>query len=239
MLTGKRAFAGDEVSDVLASVLAREPDWTLLPHGLSPIIGTFLKRCLHKDRKQRIGDAQSFRLALEGAFDTHETTPSSGAQTPRRWRERVAWAGVIVLLIALVSTLAMMYVRTQTASKVSRLQITPTGTAALSLSAFDQDLAITPDGSRVVYVGNNGTQLFVRALDALEPVALARGELRAPFISLDGQWVGYIDNGQTIRKIALNGGPPVNVLRSFSGGFRGATWTADDSVVFGSLEGGL
>ena len=70
MLTGNRAFAGDEVSDVLASVLAREPDWTLLPFGLSPVLATYIKRCLHKDRKHRIGDVQTLRLALEGAFDT-------------------------------------------------------------------------------------------------------------------------------------------------------------------------
>ena len=70
MLTGRRAFGGDEVSDVLASVLAREPDWTLLPHELSPVLGAFLKRCLHKDRSERIGDAQSLRLALDGAFET-------------------------------------------------------------------------------------------------------------------------------------------------------------------------
>jgi serine/threonine protein kinase len=80
MLTGKRAFAGDEVSDVLASVLAREPDWTLLPPGLSPVIATYIKRCLHKDRRQRIGDAQSLRLSLEGAFET---------SAPPRWPARV------------------------------------------------------------------------------------------------------------------------------------------------------
>ena len=70
MLTGTRAFAGDDVSDVLASVLAREPDWTRLPSNLSPALGTYIRRCLEKNPKQRIADAQDMRLALEGAFDT-------------------------------------------------------------------------------------------------------------------------------------------------------------------------
>jgi serine/threonine protein kinase len=70
MLTGRRAFAGHEGTDALASVLTREPDWTLLPAGLSPAIGPYLKRCLQKNRKQRIGDAQTMRLAVEGAFET-------------------------------------------------------------------------------------------------------------------------------------------------------------------------
>ena len=74
MLTGTRAFAGDDVSDVLASVLAREPDWTRLPSDLSPALGTYIRRCLEKNPKQRIADAQDMRLALEGAFD--------GAQLP-------------------------------------------------------------------------------------------------------------------------------------------------------------
>ena len=82
MLTGRRAFAGDDVSDALASVLAREPDWTLLPRGLSPVLVTYLKRCLHKDRKQRIGEVQTVRLALEGAFETGEPgrSPSRAAR---------------------------------------------------------------------------------------------------------------------------------------------------------------
>ena len=77
--------------------------------------------------------------------------------------------------------------------RVSRLPITPSGAAALTINGSDRDLAITPDGSRVVYVGNRGTQLFVRALDALEPVAVFTGAPRGPFVSPDGQWIGFVD----------------------------------------------
>jgi serine/threonine protein kinase len=77
MLTGTRAFAGDDVSEVLASVLAREPDWARLPSTLSPALGTYLRRCLHKNAKQRIADAPDIRLALEGAFET--AIPQAGA----------------------------------------------------------------------------------------------------------------------------------------------------------------
>ena len=77
MLTGTRPFAGDDVSDVLASVLAREPDWTRLPSTLSPALGTYIRRCLHKNPKQRIGDVQDVRLALEGAFDATASPPAA------------------------------------------------------------------------------------------------------------------------------------------------------------------
>jgi len=83
----------------------------------------------------------------------------------------------------------------------------------------------------VVYVGNSGTQLFVRALDALEPVAIASGgDVRGPFISPNGQWVGFID-GTTLRKVAITGGPPIT-LTSVDSISRGATWVPDDTIIF-------
>ena len=69
MLTGRRAFPGEEIADVIAAVLTREPDWTRLPAGLSPGVATLLRRCLHKDRTQRIRDIGDAWLALDGAFD--------------------------------------------------------------------------------------------------------------------------------------------------------------------------
>ena len=82
MLTARRAFAGDEVSDTLASVLAREPDWALLPATVPPVLGTYLRRCLHKEPRQRIHDIADVRLALEGAFETAPGNAGSQGQDP-------------------------------------------------------------------------------------------------------------------------------------------------------------
>ena len=79
------------------------------------------------------------------------------------------------------------------AARVTRTTISASGAAALTISGVDRDLAITPDGSRVVYVGNRSRQLFVRALDALEPVAVFTGAPRGLFVSPDGQWIGFVD----------------------------------------------
>jgi serine/threonine protein kinase len=107
MLTGERPFAGEETSDVLASVLAREPDWGLLPAGLSPALAAFMKRCLHKDRKQRIGDAQSVRLALEGAFDGIVTqTPASTLASSSVMRRRYLAPAIASLVTAAVASVA-------------------------------------------------------------------------------------------------------------------------------------
>jgi len=107
MLTGTRAFAGGEVSEVLASVLAREPDWTLLPRGLSPTLASFIKRSLHKDPKQRVPDIAAMRLALDGVFDSG-SSQSVGLATAARptWRQlpaasrphnRIGFCAVVLL----------------------------------------------------------------------------------------------------------------------------------------------
>src|SRR5438046_10667679 len=69
MLTGTRAFAGEDVTDTLAAVVRAEPDWNLMPRHVSPTLLVFLRRSLEKDPRQRVGDIRDVRLALEGAFD--------------------------------------------------------------------------------------------------------------------------------------------------------------------------
>ena len=174
MLTGTRAFAGDDVSDVLASVLAREPDWTRLPCNLSPALGTYIRRCLEKNPKQRIADAQDMRLALEGAFDG-AALPSGPPVTTRTATAWVVGALAVGAVVAGVVVWAISRPPPPLQPQVLRLQIVPSGTAALTIprsGSGQRAMAITRDGSHVVYVGNLGTQLLVRALDSLDPVAV-------------------------------------------------------------------
>ena len=229
MLTGTRAFAGDDVSEVLASVLAKEPDWGRLPPSLSPMLGTFLKRCLHKNPKQRIADAQDIRLALEGAFET--TMPQAGAPVVPVWR-LAAFAGAAALAAgAAVATLMWFAMRAAepVPHRVTRLPIAFSPTT-LTAAGSAGDLAITPDGSRVVYVGNNGTQLFVRTLDALEPLAVFTGTPAGPFVSPDGRWIGFSNDTNVLKKVAVAGGAAIT-LAKVDGVPRGATWGADDTII--------
>ena len=99
-----------------------------------------------------------------------------------------------------------------------------------------RDLAITPDGSRVVYVGNRGTQLLVRAMDSLDPVAVFTGLPRGPFVSPDGQWTAFADAGQ-LKKVPVSGGPAVPITPIDGPTARGATWGPDDTIVFATTNG--
>jgi eukaryotic-like serine/threonine-protein kinase len=97
MLTATRAFAGDDVSETIASILRDEPDWSRLPAGLPPAVRAFLKRSLYKDPEQRVHDIADMRLAIEGAFDVERVAaPVLRSGTRRVWQ----FAGALFLLLA-------------------------------------------------------------------------------------------------------------------------------------------
>ena len=235
MLTGQRAFEGQGVSETMARVIEREPDWASLPATLSPVLRTYLKRCVQKDPRQRVQAIGDVRLALEGAFETavpQTAAPGGVAQ----WR-RVALVGVAAIIAsgAIVGTLVWVAMRQAepVPPRVSRLQVARTGTAALAINWNDRDLAITPDGSRLVYVGNLGTQIFVRALDDLAPEAVFTGAPRGLFVSADGHWVGFVDRsgGPVLKKVAVDGGPAVTIATLDTAGPMGATWGPDHTII--------
>jgi serine/threonine-protein kinase len=120
--------------------------------------------------------------------------------------------------------------------RVSRLHVTPPSAAALTISGLTRDIALTPDGSLLIYIGATGTTLFSRPLDQLEATPLVRGAaLRDPFVSPDGQWVGFFDGTTTLKKVAITGGPAVLVAQ-LDGSERGATWGADGSIIFATSD---
>jgi eukaryotic-like serine/threonine-protein kinase len=231
MLTGRRPFDGEDISDTLANILKIDPDWSALPAEVPPAIRTLLQGCLTKDRRRRVADISTALFVLENSASltpSFGTTPATALRQGLPWRRIAALTGVMVMVAAAATTI--MWVATRPVPPVVvRTTITTAGAAALSLGGADRNVAITPDGSRVVYRGNN--QLLVRALDRLEPTVLSGlGTPRGVFMSPDGQWVGFFD-GTSLKKVAITGGPPVTVC-AIQGNPRGATWSADGTIIF-------
>jgi serine/threonine-protein kinase len=232
MLAGRRAFEGDNVSDTLASVLRGQPDWSALPQETPSAIRALLRRCLDRDPRERIADlgAALFVIKEQG---TLEAEPGRGEPARTRWRW-VAVVGSAALFVAAVATATVVWVATRPAAAalVTRTTLTTSGAAALNFrQGFARHLAITADGTRVVYGGTN--QLLVRALDRLEPTAL--GGIGVPsgvFVSPDGQWVGFFDGNTALKKVSITGGPAVTLTGTDGTGPRGATWSEDGTIVY-------
>ena len=218
MLTGQRAFKGEDDSDTLAPRSSKtEPDWSRAPGRDAGAARRLLRRCLEKDRKRRLDSAADARLEIEDALTAPSATDGAAAQpgaaSRSAWARALPWA-VAALATGLAVVLALWAPWRPAAPppRVTRMSIAPSGPAAPTIDRNFGDVALSPDGTHIVYVGNNGTQLFVRALDTLEPVAIATSRsLRAPFVSPDGQWVGFLDSVVMLRKVSITGGPPITL----------------------------
>ena len=230
MLTGQRAFAGEDVTDTLAAVVRGEPSWDALPSAVSPTVRMVLRRCLHKDVRQRVADIRDVRLAIDGAFETpvaerRESTMS--APLVPRWRRAIVHAALFVLGGAIVGGAVWSLTRPES-GRVLRMQLVRES-SALRMQGFRPDITITPDGTRVVYRGDG--QLFVRDLDQLESRVLARlGDPNDPFVSPDGQWVGFAQSN-VLKKVSITGGPVVTI-GEIDGLTRGASWADNGDIVF-------
>ena len=151
-------------------------------------------------------------------------------------------AGIVtaLLLVGLVVGATVWLEKPSTPPRVTRLTITPSGSAALS-PGFTSSLAVSSDGTQIVYVGNRSSELFVRRIDQLEPTALAKvnqanSYSSSPFLKPDGQWVGFF-NGAVLAKVAITGGPTVAIATLNRFGNYGGAWGLDDTIVFATSDG--
>ena len=235
MLTGRRPFAGDDVSDVLASVLAREPDWTALPADVPPVLVAFIKRCLHKDRKHRISHIGDVALALGGAFDLPAEQRRPPAAVPRtRWT--TALPVVVTALITLVGAGLAAWRLWPSAQPraITRFEIAVPG-GPLRLATQRPSIAVSADGQRLVYQTGDG--LYLRSMGSLEAKLIpgtADAGLTSPFLSPDSQSVGFFAGGR-LMKVSVNGGTPAVVCAATSA--VGASWGRDGMILFGQDTG--
>jgi serine/threonine protein kinase/Tol biopolymer transport system component len=236
ILAGRPAFGGEDVSDTLANVLKGEPDWTALPADVPPAVETLLRRSLEKDRKKRVADLSVACFVLDdpGLLATTAAQAPASIATSRQWRDRAA-AAIVGLAIGTGVTAAVGYAVRQPAPSPSRLTINASGASAFVTAGYDREVAISPDGRRVAYVGPSGT-IFVRSLDQLEPTPLTGlGLPRGLFFSPDGQWIGFFDAATALKKVAVTGGTPITLCR-IGGPPRGAAWGRDDAIIFATND---
>jgi serine/threonine-protein kinase len=237
MLTGRKAFEADDVSDTLAAVLRAEPDWTKLPAELPASIRLAIERSLEKERKRRIADVPTVKFLIAEHVNL-QGSASVVHEGRRRDRGRLVWAAIALVVGAALAGgggWLMTIPATVEPGHPMRFVIgaplnQPTGVNLAS----DRSIAISPDATHIAYVSNS-RQLLIRPTDQLDVVAVP-GVInpQTPFFSPDGRWVGFMTAGE-LRKVSIAGGPSISICR-ITGRPMGATWAADGSIIFATSD---
>ena len=233
MLTGRRAFEGEDVSLTLSAVLQREPALTALPAGVPPVLRSYVHRCFEKDPRQRIRDIGDVRLALEGVFETTARSPSEPAAPAQlQLRQRPLPATLAALGLVVTSGLAVWSgTRPTDTTRTSYLELAlPTATSETGI--FVNFIDISDDGRHIVV--DTGTGPFT-LYDLDEPgggVAIAGTEgATHPLLSPDGDSIAYMANNVLLRRL-LSGGNLDSITAPGAPDLFGASWAPDDRILF-------
>jgi Tol biopolymer transport system component len=235
MLTSRRAFLGDDVTDVLVAVMSKEPDWTALPAATPRAIRRLLRRSLERDVHRRLADIADARLELEDALTTSGDEIVS-APPPRLawWRRLVLPAGSAVAAAAVAGFLAWTMKPDVASRPIARFAITLSAEDEFSpAQATRKVIAVSPDGSRIAYMANG--RLYLHTRERLDSTVIAENG-SMPFFSPDGQSVGFWYEGQ-LRRVSVNGGAAVPI--STAPYIWGATWEPDDTILYGLGPDGI
>ena len=236
MLSGRRVFAGDTVSDTISAILEREPAWHLLPPETPQAIVRLAKRCLEKDRPFRLHDIADARIELDDALQSAKRLPDEALRRDARPVRSWQWTTAAALVTAGAAIAVWQQWRAPaTGSGATRLSLSAPGSISPQLSA-----TVSPDGRRIAFVATGGPgnlALWVRDLDAAEPRALSGTENAAhPFWSPDGHFIGFLADGK-VKKIAAACGP-VEILAD-TAERAGPSWGRGGQILFVSHLGEL
>ena len=235
MLTGRRAFAGEDVSDTIAAVLRGEPDWTALPATLPSATRSLIQGCLKKDRLRRISAAGAVLYVLNEPRDL--APPGVPTPAPRaRWKYAAAIGAAAIG--ATVVTAAVMRRPAESPHVPVRFPISlPEGQQFTGPARHYVD--ISPDGTRIAYFANSS--IYLREISDLEPRVIPGsenlGNITNVSFSPEGTAIAFAAADSTLKRIAVRGGAPVTIC-AVSGTPFGVTWTRD-GILFGDPIAGI
>jgi serine/threonine-protein kinase len=233
MLTGKPAFSGATITDIVARVLERDPDWASLPPGLPDAMQRVLRWALVKDVHRRLRHVGDAILELEAS-----AANASQAGPPRRRWPITAFVGAAIVS-AIVGALAARWLSPQRESgsrATSRFAVPVT-----PLEVIPQNVAMSPDGRYIAYLAGppDHQKTYLRHVDDRASRVISEVPMQAPqpFFSPDSQWVAFFDANK-LKKMPLDGGSSITLAEAPTP--RGGTWISDGSIVFAPVSrGGL
>ena len=238
MLTGRDTFHGETVSDTLASVLRADLEWNTLPATTPAAIRRLLRRCLERDRNQRLHDIADARLEIEEALANPIEAPAPIPATVPQSRRRlvVPWAVAGLLLVSTVWLAIELQRDGPPEPNVEASLLPPEKATFTPVQPNVGGLSLSPDGRSLAFVAmqDGRNMLWVRRLDssAARPLPGTNGAYY-PFWSPDSRFLAFFAPNQ-LKKIEVTGGP-TQVLCEIAVG-RGGTWSRDDVIVFSGID---
>ncbi|HEX7778485.1 MAG TPA: protein kinase, partial [Vicinamibacterales bacterium] len=247
LLTGKRLFEGESISDVVVAVLTQPIELAPLPAAVPPRVRELIGRCLERDPKRRLRDIGEARLLLESPDAPSTLMTQSGAigilpaqPVPRPRTQVLPWA-IAAIAVVIATALVVQRMRATGAVATGRmiLELGPPPDVELVIGSNAGSAIISPDGSTVAFLGQTaaGRKLFVRSLATGETRAITGAvEASYPFWSPDSRSLGFFSSTQ-LMTVAIAGGLPEAVAPTQTG--RGGTWTDNGVLLFTPVGGGV
>lgn len=245
MLTGRSLFAGENVSQTLARVLERQPDFSILPSNLHLRVVDLLKRCLQKESKNRYHDIADIRLDLmEVLSDPNGVLIQPLIIDKHRAGRRtiLSWISVIILVGIIVGVAVWKLKPTPEPERklVTRFEYElPEGQQFSQVGLTQYGFAVSTDGSQFVYSTTEG--FYIHSLDSLVSRHISETDARCgiPFFSPDGQWLGYFSWADNkIKKIDIRGGLPVDICDA-GPDIGPIIWNLDNTIMFINTRRGI
>ncbi len=229
MLSGRRMYAGETATEILAAVITKEPDLNLLPPATPAVARTLLRRCLDKDPNTRLRDIGEARVVLQRPVD--EAPP---AALPATRSARFAWIAAALFALAATS-LAVTHFR-ESPPPVASLRLTMLPPEKQDFAVW---LALSPDGRRLAFRVRNAAGIWLRPLDSMQARLLAGTEGANTFFwSPDSRFLAF-ESGGKLKKIEASGGTPETICDFTGGAHLGGSWSADGTILFGGTHIGI
>jgi len=248
LLTGKPLFQGETISDTLAAVLRKTPDWDTLPVEDAPQLCRLIERCLERNPKMRLRDIGEARIFLQDGGASISNLSFSQLGMSAAPAETVAGKPPVLLLVALAlvgllagTFLGWKVLATSDPVPVLHAMIPPPSQTEYDLGGNSPGPAVlSPNGAMVAFtaIAEDGiARLYLRHLDKGESVSLSGTDGAAyPFWSPDNAYIGFFEMGDgKLKKVAVGGGPPVTLCPASNG--KGGSWNADGIVIFAPEAG--
>jgi len=238
MLTGRRAFEGEDISTTLAAVLMRDPEWTALPATTPPALVTLIQRCLERDPKQRLRDIGEARLLLSNPQTMSGRVVPVAAPAARLAGSKAPWALAGMALVAAAVFGGLWFAGASQPGKIrlEALIAPPPG------STVGVGFALSPDGRQLVITSVNQetgvSSLSIRDLANGTPLAVPQTDgASLPFWSPDGTQIAFFADGK-LKRTDLQGSPPQVICEAPSP--RGGAWGPGNRIVLsGTFRTGL